>query len=236
VYTRFKKVSFGSAFGGLGTVGYNLYNADGTPAAARSTAGVVGFGGGDYGAVITFPGGFTGIVLWDTGDATPPSRTASEAINPLDDETPSPGTVGGFATSSQRTLVRKWLVNGVLTDVASVVLADPTGSYGVKRADTGTVVIPAGTAMTHAGTGVYSFTDPTLSTGVSYVWYAKITDTDGAVYYEVDTAAAAAIHYGSREGVEGWPGSTTSGCSPTSRPETVPTPTRSTSTNASTPR
>jgi hypothetical protein len=38
-------------------------------------------------------------------------------------------------------------IAGVLADVTSVVLSDPTGTYGIKRNDTGATVIAANTAM-----------------------------------------------------------------------------------------
>jgi len=53
-------------------------------------------------------------------------------------------------------------VSGVLADVSSVVLSDPLGVYGIKRNDTGDVVIAADTPMTEvsAGTYEYDFDEP----------------------------------------------------------------------------
>ena len=63
---------------------------------------------------------------------------------------------------STTTLEFTFTVDGSPTDASAVVLRDPTSAYGVKRTDTDAVVVAAGTAMTHAGTGQYSyaFTDP----------------------------------------------------------------------------
>ncbi|HZP80709.1 MAG TPA: hypothetical protein VFB21_03645 [Chthonomonadaceae bacterium] len=81
-YTRFKTVNFGSAKGGLTTVGYQLFNADGTANGARITTGVTerGANTGLYGASVSFPDGFQGELRWDTGGSSP--ATASEEINP----------------------------------------------------------------------------------------------------------------------------------------------------------
>jgi hypothetical protein len=61
-------------------------------------------------------------------------------------------------------------VNGTPTSATSVVLSDPTGAFGVKRNDTGGVVVADGTAMTQQSTGVYtySFTDPAPNLTYTY--------------------------------------------------------------------
>lgn len=64
---------------------------------------------------------------------------------------------------------------GTPVDATSVVLRDPTGAYGLKRTDTGDVIIAAGTAMTHVSTGLYTygpFTDP--APNLTYVWFAEM--------------------------------------------------------------
>ena len=70
-------VNFGSGKTGLATVGYTVYNPDGTTAYTRSTAGVVelGTGTGIYSAPVTVNDA-DAIVIWDTGEATP--RYATE--------------------------------------------------------------------------------------------------------------------------------------------------------------
>jgi hypothetical protein len=59
-------------------------------------------------------------------------------------------------------------IAGVLTDATSVTLNDDTATYGVRRVDTGAVVVAAGTAFTHDGTGLYSYTLTGLTAGVTY--------------------------------------------------------------------
>ena len=57
----------------LSTVGYALYNPDGTLHTARATDGVTErpAGSGTYGADATIPYGFTGELRWDTGEVVP---------------------------------------------------------------------------------------------------------------------------------------------------------------------
>jgi len=76
--------NFSSANSGLSTVGYTIYNLDGTLKEARTTSGVVelGLSTGIYRTIITYPPFFQGFVLWDTGAAIP--VYASESINPQD--------------------------------------------------------------------------------------------------------------------------------------------------------
>ena len=70
-------------------------------------------------------------------------------------------------------IVKKFMVNGVLADATSLTLRDPTGAYGVQRNDTGTMVVPPGTAMTRTGLGTYEyeFTDPVA--GLSYTYWVE---------------------------------------------------------------
>ena len=53
-------------------------------------------------------------------------------------------------------------ISGVNTDVTSAKLSDSTGTYGVRRTDTGAVVVNDGTDMTRVSAGLYQyeFTDP----------------------------------------------------------------------------
>ena len=77
-------VNFGASNASLSTVGYRILNPDLTVQTARTTSGVseVIAATGVYRATINYPIKFTGIVLWDTGEATP--NYASESINPID--------------------------------------------------------------------------------------------------------------------------------------------------------
>lgn len=81
-YTRFKIASFGQLNSGLATVGYALFNADGTTNGSRITSGILerGTGSGVYAATVTYPDSFIGEIRWDTGTVTP--LYASEDINP----------------------------------------------------------------------------------------------------------------------------------------------------------
>lgn len=70
-------------------------------------------------------------------------------------------------------IIRTFKVDGVATDMTSVVLSDPTGTYGVKRNDTDAVVVADGTAMTRTGVGTYTytFTDPAYD--LVYTYYLE---------------------------------------------------------------
>ena len=56
----------------------------------------------------------------------------------------------------------KFKVGGVLTNVTSAKLSDAAAAYGIKRNDTGAVVVADNISMDHDGDGLYSytFTDP----------------------------------------------------------------------------
>lgn len=93
--TRVITVSFGSRKKNLSTVGYTLINADGTTLQSRTTDGVVELDTGNtgiYGAQASFPDGFAGYILWDTGEASP--LYAGSSYN----EEPQPGGVGFIQT------------------------------------------------------------------------------------------------------------------------------------------
>jgi len=65
--------------------------------------------------------------------------------------------------------------NGEYIDVTSAVLSDPTGTFGVKRDDTDTIIVADGTAMTKVSTGVYtySFDEPIGETGLTYTYWVE---------------------------------------------------------------
>lgn len=77
-----KNVNFGRGKKGLATVGYTLINSSGGVAAPRTTVGVyeVGTLTGIYAALITFPTGFVGSILWDTGGASPVYATEDHSL------------------------------------------------------------------------------------------------------------------------------------------------------------
>lgn len=49
-------------------------------------------------------------------------------------------------------------IGGVLTNVTSAVLSDPTGAYGVQRNDLPAMVVADGTALVNTAVGVYQYT------------------------------------------------------------------------------
>jgi len=64
-------------------------------------------------------------------------------------------------------------VNETPTDVTSVILSDPTDTYGVKRDDTDASVVAAGTAMTKTATGVYEYSFTAPASGLDYTYYVE---------------------------------------------------------------
>lgn len=94
---------------------------------------------------------------------------------------------------SQTTINFRFRVGGVLTDVTSAVLRDATAAYGVRRTDTNAVVVAAGTAMVHDGTGLYSYTFTDPAAGLSYQSWIEVV-YGGATYRfeKLSTAAGEA--------------------------------------------
>src|SRR5689334_16465801 len=84
--SQLRNVNFGSrkanATGSLG-VGYTLLDQDGNTEQVRTTTGVyqITSGSGIYAAYISFPDGFHGQVVWDTGSAFERTYYASEQYN-----------------------------------------------------------------------------------------------------------------------------------------------------------
>lgn len=86
-------------------------------------------------------------------------------------------------------------VNGVLTDATSVVLSDPTSTFGVRRTDNSGVVVAAGTVMNHDGTGQYSYTFADPSPGLTYESQIKYV-YGGNTFYEQKFNVGATGGYG----------------------------------------
>lgn len=63
--------------------------------------------------------------------------------------------------------------NGVLTNVDSIVLSDPTGTFGAKRTDTDAIVVADGAAFTNVSTGVYQYTITDPAAGLTYVYWIE---------------------------------------------------------------
>lgn len=91
-----------------------------------------------------------------------------------------------------RYISKLFKVDGVLTDVTTAKLSDPTGTYGVKRNDTDEVVVADGTDMTKSATGTYeySFTDVQ---DVSYTAYVEFIYGGATYHFEVDVPARSAV-------------------------------------------
>lgn len=83
-------------------------------------------------------------------------------------------------------------VEGVLTDVTSAKLSDPTGTYGVKEAVSGDVIVADGTSMTRDSTGIYeySFTD---TEDIAYTAYVEIVYGGATYHFEEDLPARSAV-------------------------------------------
>lgn len=90
-------------------------------------------------------------------------------------------------------IVRKtFKVDGVLTNVTSARLSDPTGTFGVKRNDTNAVVVADGTAMTLVSTGTYQYEFSDVP-NVAYTAYVEFVYQGATYHFEVDFAAAASV-------------------------------------------
>lgn len=87
-----------------------------------------------------------------------------------------------------RIIQKTFKVDGVLTNVTSATLSDPTNTFGVKRNDTNAVVVANNTAMTQAGTGIYQY-EFTDVIGVAYTAYVKFVYQGATYHFEVDFAA-----------------------------------------------
>lgn len=102
-------------------------------------------------------------------------------------------------------------VAGVLTDVTSAVLSDPTGAYGAKRTDTDAIVVADGEAMTHSSTGVYEYTFTPPEQGLTYSWWVE-AGYGGVTYrFEMestDAVSATAGYYADQDDIENRIGTT----------------------------
>lgn len=117
-----KSANFGSRKSGLSTVGYALYNSDLSLYRARETSGVseVAAGTGIYSALISFDDLWQGIVLWDTGEATP-----MYAPEDFDYRNYQNGAGGGFVVNGEFLTKQEKqglvdMVKGIALDVVSL--------------------------------------------------------------------------------------------------------------------
>lgn len=70
------------------------------------------------------------------------------------------------------TVQKTYAVGGTLTNVASFTI-------GIVRADTGAVVVAAGTPMTNVSTGTYEYSFTAPATGLTYTYSFVVTPTTG---------------------------------------------------------
>lgn len=87
-----------------------------------------------------------------------------------------------------RNITQQFKVAGVLTNVTSAKLSDPTGTFGIKRNDTSAVVVADGTNMTQVATGTYEYTlDAVLN--VAYTAYIEFVYDGDTIHIELDLPA-----------------------------------------------
>jgi Rad3-related DNA helicase len=85
---------------------------------------------------------------------------------------------------STLTIRKTWSVNGVLTNPTSIVLCDPTGTYGIQRDDTGATVVPAGATMTPIATGVFEYT-LAVDGGTTYTVWVQVAYNGQTYNFEI---------------------------------------------------
>lgn len=83
---------------------------------------------------------------------------------------------------STKTIQQTFNIGGVPSDVTSVVLRDPTNTYGVRRTDTNAVVVASGVTLVHDSTGVYHYTFTEPATGLDYQYSIEWV-YDGITHY-----------------------------------------------------
>ena len=79
-------------------------------------------------------------------------------------------------------------MEGVLTDVTSAVLSDPTDTFGVRRNDTLATVVANNTAMVRQSTGIYQYSFASLDS-VAYTSYVEYVYLGATYRYENPIAA-----------------------------------------------
>ncbi len=93
------------------------------------------------------------------------------------------------------TIRKTWNVNGTPANPDSIVLSDPTGAYGIRRDDTGAVIVAAGTPMTQVATGVFEYTVTGVDAGTTYTaWIAIVY---GGETYRFEVTAVAGVNVAS---------------------------------------
>lgn len=77
-------------------------------------------------------------------------------------------------------------VGAVLTDATSAVLSDPTGAFGVRRLDTGAVVVADATPLVHLGVGTYEYTFTDPAAGLTYNYWVEFVYAGNTYRIEQD--------------------------------------------------
>ena len=76
-------------------------------------------------------------------------------------------------------------LENVLTNATSAVLSNSAAAIGIKRNDTGAVVVAAETVFVNASTGTYTYEFTAPTENVFYTAYIKVVASGSTVYHEV---------------------------------------------------
>lgn len=155
--------------GATSGIGYTITDATGATLAARTTVGVTEspVGTGKFIARAALDSSWTGFIDWDDGNGNVQSDRFEGTTPPTGTVAPQPRRPFQF--------VHRLGSPSVLTDAASVVMSDPTNTFGARNIDTGAIVVPNNTPMTRVALGSY-FWD-IIEPGGNIEWYAKVTET-----------------------------------------------------------
>lgn len=72
-----------------------------------------------------------------------------------------------------KTIEFEFQISTTFTDVTSVVLRDPLNTFGIKRTDTGGILVASGTPLVHVTTGVYHYTFVEPASNLSYEYWLE---------------------------------------------------------------
>lgn len=167
-------VNFGKSRTGLVTVGYTIFNTDGSTQAARTTSGVYELtaSSGIYGVNVMFPDSFKGSILWDTGESTGRILFAAEDFSYLRENPQTQLLVSGTIIASGEVISGSSVYN-VLTNISAssgfydgytIRITDPVSGSASRPVDTyssvsGTFVVdPALPFIPSSGSQVFILT------------------------------------------------------------------------------
>ncbi len=83
------------------------------------------------------------------------------------------------------TLTFTTLKENVLTNATSVTLSNIAATIGIKRNDTGAIVVAAGTATVNPVTGTYTYDFTAPAENVFYTVYFKVVASGSTIYQEI---------------------------------------------------